>query len=602
MSDANVSDKTLLAETPVSPVAAAQQTQKPHEYAAEPAGGLLGSPRPETPVSPVTPAATPVADTQLEAVRTFFEAAKAAETVSQMKRASLSATVFSIMQYEVHPDTGEAMITQAQIDQGLSMDSIKRYAYAWHDLDRFDAQEAAEQQGKGRQVAAGALKPRHVHLVVQCDHDYTIRQISNWFMVPAARVKVPRELAQAEGRKSYLGNGAREKAFFDLCQYLTHEGSKQRQKHQYDRATVVANFDFGAELDDHMASRAPGSKSNDQKQLDSLMLAVMHGEMSLREVRRDHPIFYGKYIDRFTKWRGDFLHHQPAPPHRICFYFEGQGGVGKDLLAKALARTLVPGDWVPGVHDPFFTVGGENVTWQGYDGQPVVIFEEARVENLIHSMGRKELFTFMNPFPEKQSMNVKYGSTQPVNTITIFTGPDPYDVFLDGLAGEYVDKAGIQHKAENKAQSRRRVPFIIPVREGEFDLLVNKGFADNTREFHEYYSYRNLRQNIEQVQIRLKGISDAPRRIETHLAIEAHQVAPIKDQFEKVLAAKSSIDEDPQSLILEFAELGKPIPEEEIAQRALESQRKAALAAAAEEARHARTWGIGHEEVTTHVA
>jgi hypothetical protein len=51
------------------------------------------------------------------------------------------------MQYEKHPDTGETMVSQKQIDSGLAMGSIKKFAYAWHDLDRFDDDEAAYQRG-----------------------------------------------------------------------------------------------------------------------------------------------------------------------------------------------------------------------------------------------------------------------------------------------------------------------------------------------------------------------------------------------------------------------------------------------------------------------
>ena len=589
--------RALTTETPVSPVEAPTSSAKAYEATHAGAGGLLGSPRPETPVSPVSPVEEALAASD------FFQRALAAESKAQSSRAKLSSSVFSILQYEKHADTGEVMVTQDQIDMGLGMTSIKRFAYAWHDSDRFDDTEAQSQQEAGRPVKAGDLKPRHVHIVIQCDHDYTIRQISNWLQIPSARVQIPKELAAKEGRTPYTGRNAREKAFYDLAQYLTHEGTKQQYKHQYGRDIVVANFDFGSALDEHMSTRLRGGTAASTK-VDALMLAVMDGKLSLRDVRRDHPVEYGKHLDKFIKWRGDYLRHQPAPPHRIAFYFEGPGGVGKDLLAKALARTLAPGDWIPGVHDPFFSIGGENVTWQGYDGQPVVIFEEARVENLIHTMGRKELFTFMNPFPEKQAMHVKFGSTQPINTITIFTGPDPYGVFLDGLAGEYVDRSGVQHKSENKAQSRRRVPFIIPVREGEFDLLVNKGFADNTREFQEYYEYRNIRQSIEQVQIRTKGISDAPRRLETLLAIEAQQVAPIRDQFNRVLAAKTTVDEDPAALMAEFASLGKPIPADEVAaaKAAREAADHAAKAAqATKEARFASLLALPTKAVPAYV-
>lgn len=554
-------------ETHVSPAELAQSPENPQESAEGRAGGLLGSPRPETPVSPVTP----VGDA--EAGRAFFEKAKAAETEPQKKRAQLRASVFSVMQYEQHADTSEVMVTQAQLDRGLSMGSVKKHAFAWHDQDRFDEAEAARQQSMGRSIAPGDLKPRHVHIVIACDHDYSIRQISDWLMIPSARVKIPKELAEKEGQKPYSGRGAREKAFFDFCQYLTHEGSKHQAKHQYSRSVVGANFDFDAALDGHMTSRAKaggqGVTASDQ-----LALRVLKGELTVAEAKEDDPLSFSRCSPRIRKMRAEFLAHQPPPPHRINLYLEGPGGIGKDLLAKALARTLVPGDWEPRVRDPFFAIGGDNVSWEAYDGQQVVIIEEARAGGQIKEFGRTELFQFLSPFPTRQLFNVKGSSTQLLHTVTILTGPDPFEEFLDGLAGEYVDRFGTEHKAENKAQAYRRFPIIIPVREGSFNLLVNKGFVNGSREFQEYKSYGPIRQDLQQITQRAQGIADGKRRTEVQLALEARQVAPIVEQHRRVVAATSTVDEDPDALLAELMDLGELIPQEELAARAEEGRKQ----------------------------
>jgi len=473
------------------------------------------------------------------------------------------------MQYGTHADTGEVMITQEQIDIGLSMGSIKKHAHAWHDLDRFDDAEAAHQQSRGRHVAPGDLKPRHVHIVIGCDHDYSIQQISDWLMIPSARIKVPKELAEKEGRKAYGGRGAREKAFFDFCQYLTHEGSKQQAKHQYARSVVVANFDFNAELDAHMISRSQ-TGGQGVTSADRLAMRVLDGELTVAQAMEADPLSFSRFDQRIKRMRAQFLAHQPPARHRINLYLEGPGGIGKDLLAKALARTLVPGDWEPSVREPFFAVGGDNVAWDGYDGQQVVIIEEARAGSLIKKFGRTELFQFLSPFPTRQLFNIKNSSTQLLHTVTILTGPDPYEEFLDGLAGEYIDKFGTPHKSENKAQAYRRFPIIIPVREGSFSLLVNKGFISGSREFQEYEKYGPIRQDLQQIARRTKGIADGQRRAQTQLALEAKQVAPIVEQHQRVDAATSTEAEDPDALLVELSGLGELIPEAELAARAAE--------------------------------
>jgi REP element-mobilizing transposase RayT len=554
---ANSAGESAAPETPFSPVAANDEGHDPQELADARAGGLLGSPRLESPVTPVSPAG------DMEAIRTFFQTAKSAETETQEKRAKLTASVFSVMQYETHADTGAVMVTQAQLESGLSMASIKKYALAWHDLDRFDDEEAQQQKEKGRDVTSGDLKPRHVHIVIACDHDYSIRQISDWLMIPSARIRIPREQAEKDGRKAYAGRGAREKAFFDMCQYLTHEGSKQRGKHQYDRSVVQANFDFDGALDDHLITRAK-TGGGSVTAADKLAMQVLGGELTVAQAMESDPLSFSRFAQRIRRMRAEFLAHQPPAPHRINLYLEGPGGIGKDLLAKALARTLVPGDWEPGVRDPFFAVGGDNVTWEGYDGQQVVIIEEARAGTLIKKFGRTELFQFLSPFPTRQLFNVKNSSTQLLNTVTILTSPDPYEDFLDGLAGEYVDRFGTPHKAENKAQAYRRIPIIIPVREGSFSLLVNKGFVNGTRDFEEYEHYGPIRQDLQQIARRSQGIADGAQRTRTQLALEARQVAPIIEQHQRVVAATSTDAEDPDALFAELSGLGQPIPEDEV--------------------------------------
>lgn len=55
--------------------------------------------------------------------------------------------------------------------------------------------------------------------------------------------------------------------------------------------------------------------------------------------------------------------------------------------------------------------------------------------------------------------------------------------FLDRLAGEYTDKQGNKQEAEDKAQSYRRFPLTITINDNSYDLKVNKGYKDNTKDF-----------------------------------------------------------------------------------------------------------------------
>ncbi|MFE7194974.1 hypothetical protein [Microbacterium oxydans] len=455
---------------------------------------------------------------------------------------SLSARVFFITTDWVHPDTGETIITPETAERVIARKGNLRAAWINHDKDQYTADDVE----RNPRAVIGQTKPAHVHIIEERRNQTTVAAVARAYGVAPNFV---------EPKK---GHGA----FLDVAEYLTHEHEKQQKlgKHRYDDAEVHANFDFRAEVDAHVASRGKPGASRKVTPEDALALRVLNGELTVAQAMTADPLSFSRAKTRIRGMRAEFLAHQPPPQQRINIYLEGPGGIGKDLLAKALARTLMPGEWEPGVRDPFFAVGGDNVSWEGYDGQQVVIIEEARAGSLIKKFGRTELFQLLSPFPTKQLFNVKNASTQLLHTVTILTGPDSYADFLDGLAGGYVDRFGQEHKAENKAQAYRRFPIIIPVREGQFSLAINKGFVNGTRDFQEYETYGPFRQSMQLLATRAKGISDAQRRVETQLALEARQVRPIVEQHARVIAATETSDEDADALLAEFDDLGEHLP------------------------------------------
>lgn len=466
---------------------------------------------------------------------------------------------FKITTQWTHPDTGEVLITPAHAEQTLSRKGNLRTAWINHNRDTVIAADVSRNSG----LTLGQLKRPHLHAVEERRNQTSVGQVARAWGLSPSFVEVLK------------GHGA----FLDACEYLTHEHDAQQAegKYLYNDSDVKANFNFREQLDGHIAKRTRTDDADNRKMsaVDRLAMMVQNDGLTLTEAEAYDALAYNRGEPRLVRARATYLSKLPQPSYRMNIYLYGEGGTGKDALARAMARQMVPGDWIPGVREPFFVLGGDNVAWEGYDGEPVVIIEEARAGGLIKSFGRKELFAFLNPFPAKQKLNIKNSSVLPVNTITIMTGPDNFETFLDGLAGEYTDKSGTQFKAENKNQSYRRFPMIIPVRDDEFDLMVNKGFVDNTSEYREYYSYRGIRQNMRQVLRRVKGIEDPHRRAETQLEIEAKQVGPILDQHDIIKAAISTEQEDPDTLLTEFADLGEIVTDEERAARQQERLRRA---------------------------
>ena len=260
-------------------------------------------------------------------------------------------------------------------------------------------------------------------------------------------------------------------------------------------------------------------------------------------------------IDKLCKLRLEYIKRQDPPATRINYYIYGKGGVGKDLMSRALARALFP--QYEKDDDIFFIVGAGNVTFDGYDGQPVLIWSDSRSLSLVKKLGgRENFFNVFDTHPAKQRQNVKFGSVNLCNVVNIVNGQESYEEFLDNIVkeknedGEWVVK-------EDKGQSYRRFPFIIPLHDADFDMMVNKGFFDNDGSlFTEYYQYNGIRGNMQKIMIACGGEQN-PRSRE----VSAKVVKPITDKHTEVMAKMTTeVDEDAIAQILAEAEAPLPAP------------------------------------------
>ncbi len=175
------------------------------------------------------------------------------------------------------------------------------------------------------------------------------------------------------------------------------------------------------------------------------------------------------------------------PPFRLNIYLEGHSGKGKSFTAETLAKLMFPNK---PEDETFCQAGGDGVALQTYNEQPCIIWNEARAGTLINQFGRKQVLEMFEMFPKKVSFHKKYGSVVLFNSVNIINGIQPYDQFLDGLVGEYVDSKGVQHRSEtkDKEQIYRRVPLVISIDDDDYKILLNDGYQNNgtTLKYNEY--------------------------------------------------------------------------------------------------------------------
>lgn len=234
---------------------------------------------------------------------------------------SLSARVFFITTDWVHPDTGETIITPETVERVIARKGNLRTAWINHDKDQYTADDVK----RNPRAVLGQTKPAHVHIIEERRNQTTVAAVARAYGIAPNFV---------EPKK---GHGA----FLDVAEYLTHEHEKQQKlgKHHYDDAEVQANgFDFRAEVDTHVASRGKPGASRKVTPEDALALRVLNGELTVAEAMTADPLSFSRAKTRISAMRSSFLAHQPPPQQRINIYLEGPGGIGKDLLAKALGR------------------------------------------------------------------------------------------------------------------------------------------------------------------------------------------------------------------------------------------------------------------------
>lgn len=122
---------------------------------------------------------------------------------------------------------------------------------------------------------------------------------------------------------------------------------------------------------------------------------------------------------------------------------------------------------------------------------------------------------------------------------------------MDALSGEYKLNGKIE-KAEDKNQSYRRFPFFIVLHEEDYDLGMNKGVFDGTREFTQYMMYRGLQTNMRRIANRCGN------NHELYDAKTGMGVKPIVDRYDdlKVIMAHQQQGTN-EEIDEEFKDLGK---------------------------------------------
>ena len=420
----------------------------------------------------------------------------------------------------------KVLISESVIKKALTEHvTVESYAYILHDKDvitKYDKEVDEEGHSWGN---IGAHKPNHYHVVVQLSTGVALKYISRWFGIPINLIKFQRK----DDRRS-------KDPYLDVVAYLTHEFCPPvMEKYIYPRSEVIIGglrMDIWDDID-----RVYGLKERKKRyhinedDLNIVLEDVATKGVTLAMARKTvGEVVYIRNEGLFRKARQSYVQNvQPMPGLRTVFYVEcvsqnkdiGKGGVGKTVCTHALAKQFAR-EFGADIHKSYdelrregyvFDLGGEGVSLQSYDGQPVLVMNDMDSYSMFKAFGRRGTKEVLDNFPSRQDSHIKYGDTIVTAKYVIINGIERYDKFIKGLAGLFGE---MQEEDKDLTQYYRRFfAHITLVNEEYMDIFFTKCMLDDTDEYREYYAIRQIYAPFKQMIMNYDNvaITDAEGRI-----------------------------------------------------------------------------------------
>ena len=363
----------------------------------------------------------------------------------------------NIMQYEEYlsEEKIKSVVNEyAQIDQ---------WAYVKHDKDIELNHELEKLQDK---------KP-HFHIVLKLKSAVPITHIANWFGIQPQYIHYPK--------------GAN--AFIQCCQYLTHENklAQEQGKYLYDDSEIKSNFNFRDAVDAYVENSL--TKNNGTGKLSIRKKVLLEG-LKLSQIDLDD--YAADWVQLQLCRREYIKSHAPMPNSKINFYITGGSGTGKSLSSRALAKTLIDPQNKLKNSDVFFTVGQGNAMFQGYDGQPVLIWDDLRAFDLLNYYNKNvgAIFNLFDVIPSDSEQNIKFSSVKLINSINIVNSIQTFQEFSNTICF----KNGLSAVPEPDKQIYRRFPFFVELSNSQkYDFFVNQQFFNpDEPNYKAYLQHKNM--------------------------------------------------------------------------------------------------------------
>ena len=112
---------------------------------------------------------------------------------------------------------------------------------------------------------------------------------------------------------------------------------------------------------------------------------MSNGEYDLDDAYQKDKILFNEQENLFKRARKNYLARKPIPAVRSNYYITGNGGAGKSVAGESDGKVIVSKFTRRKI---FFTIGDGKVAFDRYDGQPVIIWDDWRAEDLLSMFDR----------------------------------------------------------------------------------------------------------------------------------------------------------------------------------------------------------------------